>query len=125
MAKLARRRKTFELDGAQFLISPLTYGQLEEYATKSKEINDRLKDKDAKEYAATDWQEYRSLRFWVICAALNNADPEAGVTEEDVRTQMENGILQPLWEEIIRFSGLVVPKASSAADTAGESQAGS
>jgi hypothetical protein len=124
MTKLARRRKTFELDGAQFVIAPLTYGQLEEYAAKSKEINEKFKDKKAEEYQQEDWLVYRSMRFWVICAALNNATPDGPlITEDDIKNEMENGILQPLWEEIIRFSGLEVPKVTMAA--AGESQAGS
>jgi hypothetical protein len=125
MAKLPRRKMTFEKDGATFVIAPLTYGQLEEYATKSKEINDKYKDKPASDYTQEDWFAYRSVRFWVICAALNNAAAldAVPITEADIRDEMENGILQPLWEEIIRFSGLEVPKVAAAA--AGEPQAAS
>lgn len=134
MAKLARRKKTFEKDGAQFVISPLTFGQLEEYAATSKAINEKFKDKDPnakpgtdKAYTADELKEYQNLRFWVICAALNNAAANGeAITENDIREQMDDGTAQPLWEDIIQFSGLTIPKlAPSTPSTAGESQAGS
>lgn len=124
MAKVARRKTTFEKDGAVITFSPLTYGQLEEYAEKSKEINEKNKDKKFEDLSLEQKKEYRALRLWVICCAMNNADPNLKLTPEEAVEELDDMIAAPLWDKIIEFSGLEVPKPKAAVSE-GESEAGS
>lgn len=95
------RTKIIELDGAKFVIAPLTLAQVEAFLEKQR-----------KALEAENRDELRDIWRDVICAGLNNAErsidptvfnrwtPEVLINEIDLVT------FQLLREEMLTFSGL-------------------
>jgi len=108
--KVARRKKSVEVDGASFVISPLTYSQIEEHALRSKAWNDTPSEK-------RDRKVLRDLALWVVCCGLNNASeggpgaPDA-LSEADLANEMDDILAGRLIREIFDFSGVKTTEPS-------------
>lgn len=106
------RRKTINLDGAEFVISCLTQRALEEFKTE-----------EAKVTAEAD--AILTFRRKVIAYAMNRAMPEladdAKYTEEKLKDILDLGSITPLFHEVLAFSGIqVAAKAAPEAGASGE-----
>ena len=99
------RTKTVTLDGANYLISPLTHQAATEYAD--------LEAKDKKD-----------VRFSVIAFSLNRAGVE-NVTEEQLRAESDALTTRFLFEEILKFSGLKTVEKTPGEAAAPVSESGS
>jgi hypothetical protein len=88
---IARRKKTVEFDGAQFIISPLTYNELEQYGElKEKFSSDTTSGKLTK--GSKEWfKAARSNVFFVVRCGINNAIPEVQRLQNDRIAALEAG----------------------------------
>jgi len=114
MAKVARRTKKIVIqldrsdDAIDFLIAPLTYDQREEQITRALEFREKFPDypektsKDAVSLALAN-------AHFIVCCGLNNADDKLGLTEADVRAQMDDALCSRLIQEIYKLTGLTIP----------------
>lgn len=80
------RKKTVTIDGAEYLISPLTHAAAAQYAEKEKEQKD--------------------VRFEVIAFSLNRAAGTQEFTEENLRTESDPLLTKKLFAEILELSGM-------------------
>ena len=121
MGKLARRKKECNFDGAEFVISPMTYNQIEEYGEMQKQFREKHKDfiaLDANDLLTEEQQEKyqpaikasRAIAHFVLCAGLNNADEKLQLTPQEVVAEMDDGLAGNLIREILLFSGVRLPK---------------
>ena len=78
------RKKTVTLDGADFVISPLTHRAASDLAAKEKDADVRLE---------------------AIVFSLNRAS-DLAVTVEQLREELDPFTTQTLFVEILKFSGL-------------------
>ena len=89
------RRKTVPLDGADFIISPLTHRAATEFATK---------------------EGVADVRLEVIAFSLNRSRPDGSpeLSVTDLREELDPFTTQTLFDEILKFSGLKVVAAGEA-----------
>lgn len=96
------RRKTIEMDGVEFTISPLTLLQVDQLVASRDEVVD----------AKGDQKEIRKVMFrTVLCTGLNNALPDdapdtAKWDVERVLAELDLPLSMRLQKEILIFSGL-------------------
>lgn len=86
------RRKTVTLDGADFVISNLTFKQATELADAEKELPDK------------DVTAYRDFRLKVVAESLSRAGQS--VTAEALQEILDFASLDLLFREILIFCGL-------------------
>jgi hypothetical protein len=121
VGKLARRKKDCTFDGADFVISPMTYSQIEEYGLMQKEFREKHKDfialdpnalltEEEQEKYQPAVQASRAIAHFVLCAGLNNANEALQLTPQDVVAEMDDGLAGKLIREILLFSGVRIPK---------------
>ena len=117
MGKLARRKKTVVVDGASFLISPLTFDQIEQYTQRATEFHEKHKNgnngdaaSEVARFSPEDQRELRDNTFFVICAGMNNADETLGLQSSDLSADMDDITAAWLFGEIMEFTGIHVPK---------------
>jgi|SRR5271157_6019405 len=140
---LPRRKKTFTMDGAEFVISPLTYDEMEAYGEKLKAFNENLaslKNNSKPQTIKLDDEvpipvevrkEMRENAFYVICCGLNNAGAEPLVTSEMLTKEIDDKLAGELVMEILKFNGLEMPsleemkRARNRTASAGEIQVSS
>jgi hypothetical protein len=91
------RRKTVNLDGAEFVISCLTQRALEDFKAEEAKLENQA---DA----------ILTFRRKVIAYAMNRALPElaedAKYTEEKLKDILDLGSITPLFHEVLAFSGI-------------------
>lgn len=88
------RKKTVSLDGAEFVISPLTHRAATDFSTDEK-------DESAK----------KDVRFKTIAFSLNRASGSEEVTVESLRADSDPKTTDFLFTEILILSGLKVTAA--------------
>jgi hypothetical protein len=88
---IARRKKTINIDGAEFIFSPLTYDELEHYALLQEELRTDVSAGKIKEDSADHQKRLRSRVFYFICCGLNNAKPEVQKLQSEKITAIHSG----------------------------------
>lgn len=103
---IARRKKEVSIDGADFVISPLTYRQNEDYVTMVRDYNKKNEglDKD-KPLSEEQLQELRRITFHVLRSGLS----ELQVEDKDLELEMDDVLAAKLFREILEFTGMHVP----------------
>ena len=88
---IPRRKKLFTMDGAEFLIAPLTYDELDEYGERLKTTREKVLDLNLPAEAEPEQipkhlrDEMRANAFYLVCCGMNNAIPE--VVEQKEKLQ--------------------------------------
>lgn len=102
---LPRRKKPFTMDGAEFILSPLTYDQLEEYLERAKATAEKLEqlklkpeDKIPEELA----NERTANAFFVIRCGLSTPDT---LSDEVIRAEIDDTLGARLVREILTLNG--------------------
>ena len=106
---LAKRKKLFVLDGAEYTIAPLTYDEMEAYAEKIKATNEKLSNEEPSVIPEDLRREMLNNALYVVCCGLNNAGIDPLVTPEILRREMDDVLAGALVTEILKFNGLRVP----------------
>jgi hypothetical protein len=102
------RKKQVEFDGEKFLISPLTLDQTDEY------FKMRAPPGDSDEVRI---EKGKNRQAFLICTALNNANPDAKWTPERCNKELDSDLFWNLLPtEILRFMGLKPVAESRDAD---------
>lgn len=134
MSKIARRKKTVELDGAAFIITPLTYKEMTEYGELSAEWEKQSGNVDLNKLSQSQREMLQRNTFYVIRCGLNGAlQPGAEqITDDDIRAEMDDMTAGKLFRAIIEFTGLKLPseeeirrKMEAGAPAEGETKADS
>ncbi len=89
MSKVARRKKTITMDVAEFVISPLTYSEVEEHTVRSLDHNQKTKEPGLDRKLL--FEELKRLALWTVACGLNNANDEI----TDARFQVAQGWMSP------------------------------
>ena len=93
------------VDGADFLISPLTFYQREEHLERARKLV-----RDFPEYETKPTVEsvnaQRDLAFYVILCGLNNADESLQLTADDIKSEIDDVLGGRLVREIFEFTGI-------------------
>ena len=138
---IARRTKSVTHDGATFVISALSFDELEAYGIMQKDLGEAIEaKKDIREKARTN-------TFFVLCCGLNNAVKEIqeaqellqfgkidqpafedkirpfAVTTKILRSVIDDLLASNLWRDILIFTGLKLPTEEEIAKMAEESAA--
>lgn len=111
MSKIPRRRKLFSIDGAEFIVAPLSHDELIKYGEMEEEFN-KLKP-DLAKLTPEQHELARKMTRYAICCGLNGVNPDAEpVTSEDIGAQMDDVLSLALWREIFKFTGITLPTDS-------------
>lgn len=90
------RKKTVQLDGAEFTIAPLTFKQYREL------ITERPAETAAPQTADQQW-----ANSWeIICSSINRAGADPAWTAARCNDELDISTVQWLIDEILGFSGL-------------------
>lgn len=107
MSKLPRRKKAVTVDGADYVISALSYKELTTYGEMEEAFN-KNKGTTA-EFSLAQYAELKGMTLFAICSSLNGADPKLGLTPEEANTDIDDILAGRLWREIMTFNGIAVP----------------
>ena len=94
------RRKTINLDGAEFIISNLSFKQTRKFAAEENQLKEN------------DVQGFRDLRLRIVAENLNRASVEQ-TSPEILDDTLDPKSLNDLYREILAFSGLRVDGGAS------------
>jgi len=105
--KLPRRKKPVTIDGADFVISPLSVDELIEYGEMEKTFQEKKPDITA--LTVEQRLELKGRTAFAVACGLNGADQLLGITKEDIFADMDDILLMKLYREIFVFTGIPVP----------------
>lgn len=93
------RKRTVEMDGVEVIVAPLTCAQGEQFLSDQAEC---VKDPDNPDRT-------RLLRnaYQLVADGLNNANPDAKLSVERVKAEMDSMLINKLAETIMEMSGLM------------------
>src|SRR5579872_2297457 len=97
------------IDGAEFIISPLTFSEMETYADMQRQFAEDIAAKKFDENGKESLSRSRSNVFFVICCGLNNAGMEPVVTAEQLPKEIDDVLATKLWRSILEFTGITLP----------------
>ncbi len=105
--KLPRRKKPVTIDGADYIISPLSVDELIKYG----EMEEKLKNQefDISNLTPEQRSDLKGRTAFAVASGLNGATPSLGLTQEDLWADMDDVLLAKLYREIFTFTGMVVP----------------
>ncbi len=133
---IPRRKKPFTFDGAEVILSPMTYNELDEYGVRRKETGEKIEALKLpagalfSDYPEELRKEMRNNALFVVRCGMNNAGIDPPVTEESLQAEMDDILAGLIAAEVFRLNGFKVPTPEEAdrlakASTKGESQASS
>ncbi|HKT10646.1 MAG TPA: hypothetical protein VJW77_02350 [Terriglobia bacterium] len=101
------RKRTFQLDGVELQISPLTAVQAENHLRKDAALIEEFRSEQGNGQNFKPLFEKRQrLILELIMHGLNNASPEMPVTVEQLKAEADNVLIDKLQEAIMELSGL-------------------
>jgi hypothetical protein len=135
MARIARRKKTFEMDGAKYIISPLTYDEVEAYGLATEQFAQKriAAGSGRGNFTTEEMKQLRDITLTCIAQSLNSANDTITdardairarnmtleeyaekiepleLTVSDLTAEMDDIMAAKLFREVVGMTGLRVP----------------
>jgi len=104
-----QRKLHFEMDGVSFDIAPLTALQVEQHLTRQAQVLQRFQKLKADgQPIDSAVAEQQMLVCTLVCAGLNNANPDLKIDESRLRSEADQKLIDALREKIMAESGLTM-----------------
>jgi hypothetical protein len=110
-----QRKKTIEMDGVTFEVGPLSCAQADQFLNDQSEA---LGYNDAGEKVGeVDGKRLLKVVYQFVCDGFNNANPEAKLTIEMLKSQFDKVMIDKMADTIRAMSGLATKGEEKVGET--------